>query len=270
MKRDIITIDEEKCTGCGECIKGCPEGAIQIIDGRARLVNEAFCDGLGACIGDCPEGAIKIEKRDAEPYDEKAVIENMLEQGEKVLKAHLKHLKKHGQHELLNEGIEHLEELGIENPLDELQTIEPCECPSSVSTCWEEEKVKESESRIRSRLNQWPVQLNLIPVQAPYLDDSDLLITADCVPFAYPNFHQDFLDGKTMIVGCPKLDDIEHYLEKLTQIFKKNEINSITIVHMEVPCCFGLTDLVKRALRNSGKDISLENIIISVKGKRKE
>ena len=271
MKREIIKIDEEICNGCGECVKGCPEGALQVIDGKARLINEAFCDGLGACIGDCPLDAITIEEREAEPYDEKTVVENIAEKGENVLKAHLEHLREHGQSELLQEALSHMNKRGIKNPLEGDDTVPKtaCGCPSSAPEQWETES-QDDEARVSSGLSQWPVQLNLVPVKAPYLDGSDLVIAADCVPFAYPNFHQDFLRGNFVVVGCPKLDDADHYVEKLTEMFKQNDIENVKIVHMEVPCCFGLTQLVKKALSRSQKDIPFEDVTISVKGKIKE
>ncbi len=269
MKREIIKIDHDVCNGCGECVKGCPEGALQIIEGKARLINEAFCDGLGACIGDCPKDAIEIIEREAEPYDEKKVVENIAEQGQKVLKAHLKHLKDHGQKELFQEAVDHLEELGIKIPFEtEKERKEPCPCPSTQSYRWETERSKE-EGRQTSRLEQWPVQLELVPVDASYFDDRNLVIAADCIPFAYPNFHPDFLVDSSLIIGCPKLDDAALYVEKLTEIFKRNEIEQVTVVHMEVPCCFGLNKIIDKALSNSGKEIEKEEVTISVKGERK-
>lgn len=271
MKRQIIKIDEEKCNGCGECIKGCPEGALQLIDGKARLVNEAFCDGLGACIGECPLDAITIEEREARAYDEKAVVDRMIEQGENVLKAHLKHLKEHGQERLLHEALECLEEKGIEIDFEEEQIPVPtaCGCPSAVPAQWEGEETSSKEvGRIPSKLRQWPVQLYLVPVQAPYFKDANLVIAADCVPFAYANFHQDFLDGNSLIVGCPKLDDAGYYIEKLTEIFKINDLKKVTLVHMEVPCCFSLNQIVNKAMTDSGKDIPIEEITISVRGEK--
>ncbi len=268
MKREIIKIDHEICDGCGECVKGCPEGALQVIDGKARLVNEAFCDGLGACIGDCPKDAIEIIEREAEPYDEKKVVENIVEQGENVLKAHLEHLRDHDQHDLLKEAVEHLEEIGVDNPLEEMKTKTPSGCPSSEPDEWKEQTNKE-EGRLGSRLNQWPVQLNLVPVQAPFFDDEELVIAADCVPFAYPNFHPDFLEDSSLLIGCPKLDDADHYVEKLIKIFKQNDIKSLKVVHMEVPCCFGLKKIVKTALSESGKEIPVKDVTISLKGKKK-
>ena len=269
MKREIIKIDDELCNGCGECVKGCPEGALQVIDDKARLVNEAFCDGLGACIGDCPVDAITIEEREAEPYDEKAVVDRMLKQGINVLRAHLEHLEEHGQNNLLNEALDYLEERGVENPLDDVRTPKTaCGCPSAVASQWEEEDDAQVD-RIPSQLRQWPVQIHLVPLEAPYFKDADLVIAADCVPFAYPNFHTDFLKGRSLMVGCPKLDDADRYIEKLTEIFKRNDIKNITLVHMEVPCCFGLTQIVKKALNNSGKDIPIEDVTITVRGEQK-
>ena len=257
-KRKIIRIDENKCTGCGLCIPNCPEGALQIIDEKARLISDLFCDGLGACIGECPEGAITIEEREAEPYDEKQVMENIVKQGKNVIKAHLKHLKDHNQTEFYMQALEYLQEKGIDNPE-------------------EVDKDKEGSSRDEtiksfpgtpgiSQLRQWPVQIMLVPVSAPYFENADLLISADCVPFSYAGFHRDFLKGKILLVGCPKLDDALFYRDKITEILKNNNINSVTVVHMEVPCCFGMVKLVEDAVRASGKKIPLKNIEISIKG----
>lgn len=272
-KREIITIDEEKCNGCGNCIPGCPEGALQIIDNKARLVSDLFCDGLGACIGDCPEGAISVIKREAEPYDEIKVIKNIAKQGKNVIKAHLEHLKNHGETGFLKQATDYLEENGIENPLEvEVKASKDktsCGCPgSSVRDMRDDKREATEDTGIsqKSELKQWPVQIHLVPVNAPFFDGADLLITADCVPFAYGNFHRDFLKGKILLMGCPKLDDAEFYRDKITDIFKGNNIKSITIVRMEVPCCFGLVKLVKDALLESGKDIPVENITIKVNG----
>jgi len=182
-RRKIITIDEKKCNGCGLCIPNCAEGAIRIVDNKARLVSDLFCDGLGACLGHCPQGAISIVERE---------------------------------------------------------------------------------------VVQWPVQLRLVPTHAPYFEGADILVTADCVPFAYANFHQDLLKNKILLVGCPKLDDISLYQEKLRQIFTENNIKSVTYAHMEVPCCFGLLPIINQALKESGKKIPFEDITISIKGKLKQ
>lgn len=276
-KRKIVKINEEKCNGCGQCIPSCPEGAIQIIDGKARLVSDLFCDGLGACLGECPLGAITIEEREAEPYSERKVIEKIAKQGENVVKAHLEHLKDHGENEYLEEALKYLKEQGLKNPLESSdqpqEKKEFCGCPGAKMIDFREEgeaqPAASSEIKQKSELRQWPVQLMLVPPNAPYFNQADLLITADCVPFASPNFHDSFLKGKTLVIGCPKLDDIEFTREKITEILKLNEIKSITVVHMEVPCCFGLTRAVEEALKASGKDIPLTKIIISLQGEVK-
>lgn len=271
-KRQIITIDEERCTGCGNCIPGCPEGALQIIDDKARLISDLFCDGLGACIGECPEDAISIIEREAEPYDEIKVMENIVKQGKNVIKAHLEHLKNHGETGFLKQATDYLEEKGIENPLkEEAEEKLPCGCPgSSVRDMRQNREDKDEDEnsgvRQRSELRQWPVQIHLVPTNAPYFDGADLLIAADCVPFAYGNFHRDLLKGKILLVGCPKLDDAEFYRDKITDIIKSNDIKSLTIAHMEVPCCFGLVKLVNDALAASGKDIPTDDITVKVNG----
>ena len=273
VRRKIIEIDEEKCTGCGECIPNCPEGALQIIDGKARLISDLFCDGLGACIGHCPEGAINVEEREAEPYDERRVMENIVKQGNNVIIAHLEHLKEHGETKLLAEALEVLKEKGIKSPL----SAEPAAsasvgqgCPGSrVTEIKREARSSSDGKRQESELQQWPIQLHLIPVNAPYFRDADLLIAADCVPFSYANFHQDFLPNKVLIIGCPKLDDADAYTRKLGEIFKNSDIKSITIAHMEVPCCFGLSHIVERALEYSGKEIPIIDETITISGEKK-
>lgn len=283
MIREIIIIDEEKCTGCGLCIPNCPEGALQIIDGKARLISDLFCDGLGACIGHCPEGAITIEKREAEEYDEKRVMENVVRQGSNVIRAHLEHLKNHGQDEFLGQAMEFLKEKGIDIPAPFGGAV-PCDiaqeetaafsgCPGArVMDFGEREKPGAGggeASKPASSLRQWPVLLMLVPPQAPFLKGSDLLIAADCVPFAYAGFHEDLLKGRVLLVGCPKFDDIELYKEKLTSIFTIGDIRSVTVAHMEVPCCFGLVRLVRQALEASGKSIPFEDVEIGITGERK-
>lgn len=274
-KRKIIKIDEEKCNGCSLCIPNCPEGALQIIDGKARLISDLFCDGLGACIGHCPEGAITIEEREAQEYDEKKVMENIIKQGKNVIKAHLKHLKDHNQNQYFKEAVDLLKEKNIEIPIDkEVQEKEselPCGCPGSkVMDFGEKTQHKEVERAPKaiSELRQWPVQIMLIPPNAPYLKEANLLIAADCVPFAYADFHSTLLKGKVLLVGCPKLDDAEFYKEKITSILKDNNIKSITCAHMEVPCCFGLVNLIKSAISSSGKEIPFKEVTISIKGER--
>ncbi len=237
--RKIVKIDEEKCNGCGLCIPNCVEGALQIVDGKARLMSEKFCDGLGACLGHCPQDAITVIEREAEDFDEKAV------------EVHL-HEQKQAQ------------------PKPEPQPTPvfggcPSSRPMQFKTPNERAKTS-SAARSVSQLTQWPVQLKLVSVNAPYFRDADLLVAADCVPFAYANFHQDFIKGKVVVVGCPKLDDIQYYTEKLTQIFTSNPIQSVTVPYMEVPCCFGLVKAVEEAIEASGKNIPLKKIKISIRG----
>ncbi|MGD8544217.1 MAG: 4Fe-4S binding protein [Candidatus Bathyarchaeota archaeon] len=236
--RSIVKIDEEKCTGCGLCVPACAEGAIKIINGKAKLISDKYCDGLGACLGECPVGAITIEERETEEFDEEAVKEH-LKREQTVPAIHHHHASHHS-------------------------------CPSAKVMYFErnltEKEVVTTPEKSASMLSQWPVQLTLVPLTAPFFENADLLIAADCVPFAYANFHSDFLRGKTLVVGCPKLDNAGFYKEKLTEIFKQSNIRSVTVVNMEVPCCFGLYRLIKEALDSSGKSIPLKQEIISIKG----
>ncbi len=272
MKRNIIEISEEKCNGCGECIPNCPEGALQIIDNKARLVSDLFCDGLGACIGHCPQGAINVVEREAEPYDERKVMENIVKHGENTIKAHLEHLKSHGEEKLLNQAEEFLKEKGIENPLvKEAKAKAParavgCSCPSTKVMEFKDAPLVSKAGRQKAELRQWPVQLMLVPPNAPYFDNSELLVCADCVPFAHPNFHNDLLKGKSLVVGCPKLDDVKFYAEKLTEIIKANNIKKITVATMEVPCCSSLFAAAEKAVADSGKEVELENTVVSIHG----
>jgi ferredoxin len=282
MKREIIKIDEEKCNGCGLCIPNCPEGALRIIDGKARLVSDLFCDGLGACIGHCPEGAITVEEREAEPYDERKVMANVVEHGENTILAHLEHLDDHDEEDFLRQAMAYLAERGIDVPEGfrerraEKTSAEVTGCPGCKvedfrgegEATQDHQHAAAQEAPRRSRLRQWPVQIHLVPPSAPYLQNADLLVAADCVPFTYAAFHEDLLEGKTLLVGCPKLDDTASYLEKFTEIFKRNEIRSVTVAQMEVPCCFGMTKLVKAAIQAAGKEIPVESIVIGVKGER--
>jgi ferredoxin len=269
MKRDVIKINEEKCTGCGECIPGCPEGALQVIEGKARLISDLFCDGLGACIGNCPQGAIEVEQREAEPYDENKVMDNIIRGGPSVIMAHLKHLSDHGQKDLLNQAVDFLKERNIDIPDYEKGASFECACPGSMTVDLSQKPETENEPQIRvsPELRNWPVQLQLLNPNAPYFKNADLLISADCAPFAYANFHQEFLKDKVLIILCPKLDKtIDMYVDKLTEIFQKQDINSISIVHMEVPCCSGIEVIVRRALEKAQKDIPLKDYTISISG----
>jgi len=239
IKRKIIQIDEEKCTGCGVCVPSCAEGALQIIEGKARLVAEKFCDGLGACLGECPEGALTVIERESEDFDEKAVEE---------------HLKSKGQ--------AHHEE----------PATMACGCPSSHIQSFapprssQEAHPPGTYASQKAALTHWPVQIRLVPPTAPFLKGADLLVAADCTPFAYPNFHRDFINGKVLMVGCPKLDEVDGYVQKFAEIFNTAGIKSITVATMEVPCCQGLPMMVKKGLELSKKKIPLEQVIIGVRG----
>jgi len=234
--RNIVKIDEQKCNGCGLCIPACAEGALQIIDGKARLVKDIYCDGLGACLGKCPQDAISIIQREAEEFDEKAAEE------------HAKATRKteatpHQQHAC---------------PSTQAMQFKPStdELPAAI---------RRSQ---KSQLSTWPVQLKLMPPNAPFLRNADLLIAADCVPFAYVDFHEDLLKSRVLAVGCPKLDDATLYRNKLAEIFRNAGIRSITVANMEVPCCFGLHRLVQEALELSGKKIPLRQVTVSIKGEK--
>jgi NAD-dependent dihydropyrimidine dehydrogenase PreA subunit len=232
--RKIVHIDEDLCDGCALCVPSCAEGAIQIIDGKARLVSEMYCDGLGACLGDCPQGAITIEEREAADFDEDAV------------KLHL------------------AEEERAENPA-------ACGCPSTTMALLERSGTSTEAERDSgpSALDHWPVQLTLVPPGAPFLQGTDLMLVADCVPFAYPGFHKDFLRGHSLLVACPKLDDYPAHLSKLTEILRSSDIKNLTVVHMEVPCCFGIVQMARQAAQASGKDIPVKEVNISIKGEIK-
>jgi Pyruvate/2-oxoacid:ferredoxin oxidoreductase delta subunit len=209
VMRKIIRIDENKCNGCGECISSCAEGALALVDGKARLVKEKYCDGLAVCLKECPQGALSIEERKAESFDVEAV--RQMETKASVLAG----------------------------------------------------------PRQESMLSHWPVQLALVPAGAKFLEGSDVVLVADCVPFAYPDLHRDYMQGHSVLVACPKLDDADAHLAKLTEIFKKNNIRSLTILHMEVPCCSGLVYIARQALKQSRKDIPIQEVTIGIRGEVK-
>lgn len=272
MKRQIISINEEKCNGCGLCVPGCPEGALQIIEGKARLVSDLFCDGLGACIGECPEGAITILEREAEPYNERLVMENIIKQGPSVISAHIKHLRDHNETVYLNEALDLLREKGLPVPVE----IEPVRhehhagCPGSRVIDMRGHRNQprhEGPVQRQSELRQWPVQLHLVNPHAPFLRNADLLVAADCVPFSYAAFHEDLLRDRILVIFCPKLDaGIDQYIEKLTEIFAHQEIRSVTVAHMEVPCCFGAGRIVETAMEKAGKRIPVIDYTIGISG----
>ncbi len=265
--RQIINIDHDKCNGCGICVPDCPEGALQIIDGKAHLISDIFCDGLGACIGTCPEGAISTIEREGQEYSEKLTMENIIKGGPNVIKAHLKHLKDHGQTKYYNEAAEVLNEKGIEVP--EIEEDLPCGCPGTEMKRLEIEETDDGSiggGFRTTELRQWPVQIHLLHPKAPFFDNSHLLLLADCVAAANPNLHSQLIHGKTVAMGCPKLDDAGAYIEKLSEILKQNRIKSLTVAIMEVPCCGGMIRIAEEAIKLSGKEVPLIKEMVSLKG----
>jgi len=240
MIRKIVEIDNEKCNGCGLCVPSCAEGAIRIENGKAVLAADNLCDGLGACLGDCPQDAIRVIEREADEFDEDAVEKHLEEIGRPAPQPH--HTPAHAHHGgCPGSRAMTIERHGATEPAPEAGA-QPCE------------------------LRQWPVQLHLVPVTAPYFRDADLLIAADCVPFAYASFHRDLLKGKALVIGCPKLDDNRFYLEKLTELFRTATIRSITVARMEVPCCGGIVMAARQALAASGKEIPFREVTVSIDG----
>jgi ferredoxin len=227
--RNIINIDEDKCDGCGQCIVDCAEAALQIVDGKARLIKEIYCDGLGACLGSCPTGALTVVQRESDPFDEEATHRHM-----EAAKA---------------------------------KKEEFCGCPGTRPVDFQEKKEPAGFApEEKPELTNWPIQLKLVGTTAPYFNGADLLLAADCTAFSTVNFHSRFIKGKKALIACPKLDDAQHYYEKLTEIFRDNDIRSVSVVRMEVPCCGGLAYLVKQAILASKKDIPYEETVIGVKG----
>ena len=291
MKRDILKIDEELCNGCGQCVPNCHEGALQVIDGKVRLVSELMCDGLGACIGHCPEGAITIEKREAEPYDEVKVMAAMISKGKNTIVAHLKHLKDHGEREYLKAGVayllDHRAELSF-NPDDVLAEVHnhrkafagqvavdyrnsPSHqgCPGSKAVVIERENQSAGEAESHnSELRQWPVQMHLINPDAPYFRNADLLVAADCVAYSTGGFHTRFLKGKSLVIACPKLDSgTDIYFEKLKALVDTSHVNTITVMIMEVPCCSGLLRMVRDAVASASRKVPVRLLAVSLDGK---
>jgi len=291
MLREIIHIDEEKCNGCGNCIPTCHEGALQIIDNKAVLVSDLMCDGLGACIGHCPEGALRIEKKEAEPYNETAVMSQMILKGKNVVIAHLKHLKEHNEKELLKEGVRYLwenKELLEFNPAEVVEAVHGLKpvsqtfhlvdhsghgsgCPGSASMVFSAQNQDlindKEEFTLSSLLTHWPVQLHLVNPASEHFRNADLLVAADCTAFSNGDFHRTFLKNKKLVIACPKLDHgLDVYLEKLTRLVKESKVNTITVLRMEVPCCGGLLKIVKEAINRSGIKVPVKEIVISIQG----
>jgi NAD-dependent dihydropyrimidine dehydrogenase PreA subunit len=269
LKREIITIDEEKCTGCGLCVPGCPEGALQIIDGKARLVSDLMCDGLGACIGDCPEGAIAIVEREAEPYDEAKVMHNIIQAGPNTIRAHLKHLKDHGQTEFYDQAIAILQDKKIEVPMAQEETHQGHSgCPGSQNLAFDsQDNSSTSAGPQPSQLKHWPIQMHLISPSAPHYQGSDLLLAADCVAFSMGDFHSSHLSGKTLAIACPKLDEGQSiYLEKLKALVDEAHINTLTVMIMQVPCCGGLLQMAQMAVEQSSRKVPIKAMVVGLQG----
>ena len=269
MLRKIVKINEDKCDGCGDCIPNCHEGALQIIDGKARLISDLFCDGLGACLGFCHAGAISIEEREAEPYDEKKVMEYIVKGGPNVIKAHLEHLIDHNETLFYNQAIDFLNSTGIPIPPHKKGKREdsaPC-CTSGIEISPEQPETLSESGQRQSHLTHWPIQLHLISPMASQYRNSDLLVAADCVGFSYPDFHKDFLKGKSLVIACPKLDsNKEVYLSKLISLVDDAEIKSISVLIMQVPCCGGIVKLAQQALNFTKREVPLFMTMIGIQG----
>jgi ferredoxin len=278
MQRTIIRINEEKCTGCEECIPNCPEGALKIVNGKARLAGDSLCDGLGACLGRCPEGAITVEVREAEAYDERTVIANIAAQGAEAVESHLKHLREHDETAALRIALEFL---GSDPQLMVIDSPRPAAvqpprtsggCPGSQSMSFGAPApqagpaTNPAEEQV-SQLTHWPIQLHLINPAAPHFEGSDLLLAADCVPFSLDGFHSRYLQGRTLAIGCPKLDDgQEVYLSKLVQLIDSARIRSINVMIMQVPCCSGLFHLATQAVERATRKIPIHYRVIGIRG----
>jgi len=268
-KRKIISIDEAKCNGCGLCLPNCPEGALQVIDGKVRLISDLFCDGLGACIGYCPEGAISVVEREAEPYDERRVMATIVRQGANTIRAHLEHLESHGEQGFLDLALAYLRENGIPVPQGFLaKQVAGCRggCPErepAVSGQSAAEGAVETEQP--SALGNWPVQLHLLSPMAPQLRGKDVLLSADCVAFAVGDFHRRFLAGRALAIACPKLDDgKEVYVEKVTALIDHAQIRSLTVTIMQVPCCRGLLAVVQKAMASAHRTIPVRVVTVAI------
>lgn len=296
MQREIIHIDEELCDGCGECIPNCHEGALQLIDGKARLISDLMCDGLGACVGHCPQGAITMEKREAEPYNETEVIRQMAGKGKNTVVAHLRHLVDHGETALVKEGVAWLKNNrdSLDFKLEEVTAVihkektmkapvkiaamapaeEPavCGCPGSQAREIVHQEASTptdpGTSEQPSQLRQWPVQFHLVNPAAGYFQGADLLLAADCSAYTAGNFHSKYLKGKSLIIGCPKLDSgQEVYVQKMVQLIDHAHINTIHVLVMEVPCCGGLLRLVQQATQLAKRKVPVKATVLGVDGK---
>jgi len=294
MIREMVKIDEDLCDGCEQCIPNCHEGALQMIDGKARLVSDLMCDGLGACLGHCPQGAITIEKREAEAYNETKVMEIMVEKGANTVVAHLSHLKEHNEMEYLGEGVRYLkaheDELDFEvrevlsrvhnSHVEEQQLA--CGCAGSEARSFAPQSAASQPVAMApvsmaaasdtggsqpSELRQWPVQMHLINPAASYFQQTDMVLAADCVAFSLGDFHSKWLKGKTLAIACPKLDDgQDSYISKIKSLIDDAKINTLTVMMMQVPCCGGLLQLVKAATSQAERKVPVKAVIVGVEG----
>lgn len=284
MIREVVKIDEELCDGCGNCIPNCHEGALQMIDGKARLISDLLCDGLGACIGHCPQGAITIEKREAEPYDEVKAIQLIIPKGKNTVVAHLKHLRDHNETGYMKEAVEYMRANKDTLPFDLNEVVREMHrpkigvmnhahgggCPGSQSRTIQRgsrQKTETSTQEAPSQLRQWPVQMHLINPATGYYKNSDMVLAADCAAFAMGDFHSKLLKGKTLGIACPKLDNgMEIYMEKIIRLIDEAQINTLTVVMMEVPCCGGLLQIARRASSMASRKVPIKKLVISVEG----
>lgn len=270
MQRQIIRIDETKCDGCGICCRGCPEGALQLIEGKARLVSEITCDGLGACVGECPQAAITVETREAEAYDERTTLTGIIPQGKATLRAHLRHLHEHGQTRYLEQAIAYLQEQGF--PVPEFrETVVHQGCPGSAPRLILRAPAAPAKASARgaltSQMGQWPIQLHLIAPHNPVFEGAELLLAADCVAFAMADFNQTRLPGKRLAIACPKLDhDQDAYLDKLVALLDHARLKSIEVMVMEVPCCRGLVRLAEQAVARASHKAPVTVTVVGVDG----
>lgn len=268
MLRDIIEIDDSLCNGCGDCVPACHEGALQIIDDKARLISDLMCDGLGACLGKCPTGAMQVIQREAVPYDERQVMVNIIKGGENVIKAHLEHMLEHNELEYYAIAVQVLKEQQIAVPaLKKNSTNKPkSACPSSQESTMATAPINHA-AAATSQLSHWPVQLHLINPASPNFADADLLLAADCSAFAAGDFHNRYLKGKKLVIACPKLDsNQEAYIEKLSLMIRYGKLKSLTILRMDVPCCGGLSQLADKAMQQAKRAIPINEITINKQG----
>jgi ferredoxin len=294
MLREVVKIDEELCDGCEQCIPNCHEGALQMIDGKARLISDLMCDGLGACLGHCPQGAITIEKREAEPYNETKVMEIMVDKGENTVVAHLLHLKDHNEKEFLREGVQYLKDhenelnFSINDVMSKVHNgkIEEeqldCGCPGSEARSFQPRSANTMQGTVAagsltldnqmaggqpSELRQWPVQMHLINPMASYFQQADVVLAADCVAYSLGDFHTRWLMGKSLAIACPKLDsELETYVSKIKSLMDDAKINTLTVMIMQVPCCGGLLQIVKAASQRAERKVPVKSVIVGVEG----